>query len=232
MPAERTATLEVTLDQLRLRWGQQIITRACERAPTPIIPSGFPALDELLGGGLPVGQISLLAGMGTCGAGTLAGHLAAHAQAERRPVVWLDGDGTFDAAHAVHAGVKLADLFLIQPVDLAQALALARDLAELLPGGLVVFSLPVLSSRSISQTAQELRRMAGPLAGAGGTLLLVEAQPGLSEAAGLALHLARRRWLSRNGLVCGCETAVTLRKGRGIPSGRSVILEIIYQEAL
>ena len=142
MSADCTAALEVTLDQLRQRWGAQIITRACERVSAPTISSGFPKLDELLNGGFPVGQISLLAGIGTCGAGTLACQVVAHAQRARRPVIWLDGQGTFDAAYAVYLGVSLDDLVLIQPVDQAHALALARDLADLLPGGLTVFTWP------------------------------------------------------------------------------------------
>lgn len=233
MLADRTAVLEVTLDQLRQRWGTQIITRACERAPAPTISSGFPDLDRLLDGGFPVGQISLLAGAGTCGAGTLACQIAAHAQADRRPAIWLDGQSTFDAAHAEQYAVSLNELVLIQPVDLAHALALARDLADLLPGGLTVLTLPPLASGDLQYTAQELRRMANPLARANGTLLICgERQRGLSEAAGLALQLARGRWLARSGVVCGYETTVTVHKGRGNSPGRSVTFEIVYPEAL
>ena len=189
MSADCTAALEVTLDQLRQRWGAQIITRACERVSAPTISSGFPKLDELLNGGFPVGQISLLAGTGTCGAGTLACQVVAHAQRARRPVIWLDGQGTFDAAHAVHLGVSLDDLVLIQPVDQAHALALARDLADLLPGGLTVLTLPsafVQRPPASGPGAAPDGRTHWPAPN--GTLLICGGrQKGLSEAAGLAL---------------------------------------------
>jgi hypothetical protein len=73
------------------------------------LPSGWEALDTLLGGGWPVGELVELLGRGRS---TLALAAVARAQAAGQPAAWVDGSGTFCPATC---GVDLLRLTLVRP---------------------------------------------------------------------------------------------------------------------
>src|SRR5690349_10425921 len=98
--------------------------------PAAAIPTGFRALDDALGGGLPPGQIVELFGPAGCGKTTLALQVAANLQRSRRTVAWLDADRTFDPSYATTLGVDVERMPVAQPDSAEQAFAIVRTLAS------------------------------------------------------------------------------------------------------
>lgn len=80
----------------------------------PLAPTGQPALDALLGGGLARGRIHELCGPAGGGRTSLALSLLAHATRQGEWVAWLDGVDAFDPASAKAAGVALDHLLWVR----------------------------------------------------------------------------------------------------------------------
>lgn len=78
-------------------------------AASPSLPSGWAALDEVLGGGFPAG----LAELSGRGCASLAQGVVRQAQARGLPVAWVDGCSGFCPATA---DVDLEALTLVQPL--------------------------------------------------------------------------------------------------------------------
>ena len=94
------------------------------------LSTGFGALDEALGGGLPRGRIVEFFGPSGNGKTTLALQCAAHLQQSGLSAAFIDADQTFDAAYAYSLGVNVEQLPLVQPPSAEQALEIARTLAR------------------------------------------------------------------------------------------------------
>lgn len=73
------------------------------------LPSGWPALDVLLGGGWPAGELTEIVGRGRA---SLALAAVRQAQAAGQPAAWVDGPASFCPATA---GIDLERLTLVRP---------------------------------------------------------------------------------------------------------------------
>ncbi len=192
----------------------------------------FPALDELLGGGLPRGKLVEMVGARSSGrfSAVLAALAAATMAGEAAALVDL-GDG-LDPQGAAALGLDLRRLLWLRPTILKQALAAA----EMLLGSgfpLVVLDLgnpPVRGGRGAEAAWLRLARAAQ----AQGAALLVASPYRVSgTAAAMVLQAARGRarwhgwqgWQGTSGaspwLLDGLSCRMTLEKCRGrlLPTG-------------
>jgi recombination protein RecA len=101
-------------------------------APTrEIIPTGFAALDAILGtGGVPRHVPTALRGDHSSGKTTLALRIVAEAQAGGALVAYLDLARSLDPVEAVSRGVRLEWLIVLTPADLDEGLAMAGALLQ------------------------------------------------------------------------------------------------------
>src|SRR6516225_5150853 len=97
--------------------------------PAGIICTGFSALNQVLGGGLPRGEIVEFFGPAGCGKSTLAIQMAAAAQQAGLTAAWIDADHTFDPVWANRVGLDPARMPLARPESAEEALEIARTLA-------------------------------------------------------------------------------------------------------
>jgi recombination protein RecA len=152
------------------------------------IATGFRALDEALGEGLPRAAIVELYGPSGCGKSTLAIQVAAHLQRHGLTCAWIDADRTFDPAYAEQLGAQIDRIPVAQPDTAEEALEVARTLAgsgavdlivvdsaaALVPGlemaaGISFYS-KGLHSRVLSSGLRNLRRA---LAGSGACVVFL-----------------------------------------------------------
>jgi hypothetical protein len=80
------------------------------RAMHEVAATGIRAVDELLGGGLPVGAICELTGVASSGRTSLALQFVAQRTAEGRACAWVDVSDAFDPESAAANGVRLKQL--------------------------------------------------------------------------------------------------------------------------
>jgi recombination protein RecA len=242
----RKHKLEATVARIHARYGPGALRRG--RAPAileparrvarvPHIPTGYPALDALLGiGGLPRGKVCEIVGRPTSGKTTLALRFLAQAQAHG-PVAYLDQARFFDADYAHRCGLDLSRLLVGLPYDLTESLSTAEALArsETL-SALVVDAMEGLwsSAESARQLGLLLNRMTAPLARSGLILIVLHdgdvshrprATP-LAYHASLRLGVRRLKWLKRHGDVYGYRARVEVLKNRLGPSGGETEIEI------
>ncbi len=105
MEITRTRQLQQALAAIQRRWGSDAVRPlSALRDGLVCIPTGYPALDEPLRGGVPCGQVAELSGAPTSGATTLALRIVAEAQAQHRLAVLVDLSQTFDARYAAACG--------------------------------------------------------------------------------------------------------------------------------
>lgn len=239
MDGSKTAQLAQTLTALQGRWGNQAIGVLRDTLTIPEgISSGFPVLDALTGaGGIPVGYVTLLSGRPSSGVTTLAYHLAAGAQHQRRPVLWLDTNRVFDPASAWACRVDCSTLLLSRPPDWARALAITRDATEQLRKALLVVPLPLAASpQDILLLTDLLRFLPAICHRHSNALLLLDSRPeqlqrqaAILSRVALALEVKRAGWLANGS---GVTARVTLLKSRFAPSEQWINVQIIYPERL
>lgn len=98
--------------------------------PRGAIPTGFAALDSVLGsGGLPRGSLVELFGPPACGKTTLAIQMVARLQERDFSAAWIDADHTFDPAYAAAEGVAIERLPVLEPGSAEEAFEIARRLS-------------------------------------------------------------------------------------------------------
>jgi RecA/RadA recombinase len=200
-----------------------------------VVPTGFPALDAILGpGGLVREAQVTLRGGESCGKTTLALRLVAEAQARGAIAAWLDLGRTFDPLEAVARGVDLTWLLVLRTPDATEGLRLA---GALLGGRAVEVLVADLPERMPVDREALLRRLAARARQVGARLVTLEpanlASPlrvALAESAGIGLDLQRRAWIRAGRDVVGQRTEVTVEKNRFGPPGRRVELEIRYAD--
>jgi recombination protein RecA len=210
------------------------------------IPTGFEALDGLLGGGLPRGALSELLGRTTSGMTTIALTLIAHAQRRGDAVVFVDLGHTFDAEYAAACGVDLAALVLVQPVRVSEALeTIHAFVASRAVGVLVADALALVQERAHGrrQLTKMLDGLQVVLPRTPCTFVALTPQPfslamrssidrdgsALAHAATLRLQVERLAWLP-NGEAHGSRARVTVLRQRGVPPGATVELDIPFAD--
>jgi RecA/RadA recombinase len=214
--------------------------RPAPGAVEPIVRTGFPALDAILGpGGLPRSASVALRGDASSGKTTLALRLAAEAQADGAIVAWLDLARALDPVEAVARGVRLDWLIVLTPETLDEGLSIAGALLAGRSVDLLVIDLPPRPDpgTTAAKVADRLRRLAA-LARRAETLLVALEPPGLTsglatavaESTGLRLELARRSWIRLGRDVVGQQAEVTVARNRFGPPGRRAELRILYAE--
>jgi recA bacterial DNA recombination protein len=194
-------------------------------AATAPLATAVPALDELLAGGLPRGQLVEMIGARSSGrfSAVLAAVAAATRAGEAAALVDL-GDG-LDPQAAADLGADLSRLLWLRPTNLKQALA---GTEILIGGGFQMVALdlgspPVGGGRGLEAGWLRLARAAQ----ANGTALLVATPYRMSgTAAAVVLQAARGRplWQGRSALSGGCRLLgglscqVAVEKHRGRPA--------------
>ena len=108
----------VLLSALRARRLDRTLTSALPRIDPhdeqAVGPTGLPALDARLGGGLPRGQLSEVVGPRSSGRTSLLLQIVATATTRGEPVAVIDALDMLDVASAAAAGVELARLLWIR----------------------------------------------------------------------------------------------------------------------
>ena len=221
-----------------------------------VVPTGFAALDAILGlGGVPRQAGLALRGDHSSGKTTLAMRLVAEAQAAGSIAAWLDLSRSLDPVEAVARGVRLEWLVVLTPDSLDEGLAMAGSLVQGRAVDLLVVDLatgPPGEGAAVARrtprrmvgrnpraptVADRLRRLAA-IARVAGVLLVVLEPPGLpgamtgalAEVAGLRLEVARRTWIRLGRDVVGQRMEVTVARNRFGPSGRRADLRILYAD--
>jgi recombination protein RecA len=165
-----------------------VMTRA---APIEV---GRRGLDELLGGGIPRGQVVELSGSRSSGKATLAFGVCLRALESGRAAAWIDVGGGFWPVEAAEAGHRLEKLLVVRVRDGVAALRAAHILLSCSGSvAALVVDLPPAGIRVRERDLIALQRLAERSATA--FLFLTtrpRSAPSLGAAVALRLHIERR----------------------------------------
>lgn len=136
------AIAEKTVTALNKEYGARTITMLGDKATvqTSVIPTGLLSLDyTVLGvGGLPRGRIIEIYGPESSGKTTLALHVIAMAQKDKKLAAFIDVEHSLDSVWAEINGVDTDSLYLSQPDYGEQALQIVETLVESKAFGVIV----------------------------------------------------------------------------------------------
>ena len=225
MQADAQARLDEVTAIIRKRFGADALRPLSEVQRVPTMPTGLPALDTLLGGGLPRGQISILYGAPSSGRTTLVQRIIAGALRDTGFIPYLDTGSTFDGEAAAQSGVDLERLLLVRLDD-------TRELLEVL-GALITLRIsPIVLDAGAARRIILPARLSALLAQASGVLLLLPPfGPPRSDHAGLRLLVERTAWLRQGRDITGCRVRVTVLENRFAAPGGSVELDLPLEMA-
>lgn len=214
--------LEEAIAALKARFGANTLYRLGnhqQHHTSSLLPTGFPSLDEALGGGLPRGRVIEIGGVPTSGVVTLTLKMLASAQMRRTPVLYVDLEKSFDPVYSSRCGVLLDKLTLVHPTDGQQALAIMTDLLGGGWGGLTVLDLGEKLAGLEMALALALDRLLVPLARSGGILFLLHSSPATLHHAAVRLRLEREQWLYHHHDIHGYQALIQVTS-RGIAPRR------------
>ena len=121
------------------------------------LPTGLAVLDEVLGGGLPRGRITELAGARSTGRTGLACAIAAAATRAGETIAWVDPADALEPEAAAAAGIALARLLWVRPRSVSDACRAAEILLGAGGFGLVVLDLGLSRARSCTARGSEVQ---------------------------------------------------------------------------
>jgi recombination protein RecA len=98
--------------------------------PTPRISSGSMNLDLILGGGIPLGRMTMIYGPEGGGKTTLAQHIVAEVQATGETAVYIDVEGKVDQPYAARCGVDFSKLLFSQPNSATVVFSLIEEVLK------------------------------------------------------------------------------------------------------
>ena len=139
--AARLQALQMATAKIEKDFGKGSIMRLGGQATEKIdvIPTGSIALNHALGvGGYPRGRIIEIYGPESSGKTTLTIHAIAEAQKAGGIAAFIDAEHAFDPTYASKLGVNLEELWISQPDNGEQALAIADQLISSAAVDLVV----------------------------------------------------------------------------------------------
>jgi hypothetical protein len=219
----------------RIRSARELDRELRDAAGEGAFATAVPAIDRLLDGGLPRGQLVELVGARTSGRfSTLLGVLAAATSVGVAAALVDLGDG-LDPDAALGAGVDLERLLWARPARLKEALAATEMLID---GGFPLVALdlgnpPVRGGRGVEAAWLRLARAAR----AHDSALLVGAPYRVSgTAAAVVLKAGRARVTWRGGagspwLLAGAASRLELEKCRGRLPGQAEDLTLVTAAA-
>ena len=204
---------------------QQGLSPDAGRNPAEVCPTGLPALDQLIEGGLPRGHLSELTGPTSSGRTTLALSLLAKITEAGHCAGWIDGSNAFDPISASAAGVTLNRVLWARPPSSQEALRCAERLLETEGFPLVVLDLAARAEATPTHAWLRLARLA---ASTNSALVLLGTQRRAGTAAYLALELspAKAHWSQGLVLLEAIELEVILQRHRAVPPGRRVRVDL------
>ncbi len=129
--AARLQALQMAMAKIEKDFGKGSIMRLGDQAAekVDVIPTGSIALNHALGvGGYPRGRIIEIYGPESSGKTTLTIHAIAEAQKAGGIAAFIDAEHAFDPTYAQKLGVNLEELWISQPDNGEQALAIADQL--------------------------------------------------------------------------------------------------------
>jgi recombination protein RecA len=88
----------------------------------------IPALDKLLGGGIPKKRLSIFAGASNAGKSYLAMQAVVQVQKAGGTAVWIDAEMSWDATWAAKCGIDVSQILVVQPPNGEAAFDLMESL--------------------------------------------------------------------------------------------------------
>ena len=188
-PPERDPRLDALLRDL----GPQLREGGGSGLDVAPLATGVPALDRLLGGGLPSGRLSEFSGPVSSGRTSLGLSLLAGATAAGEFAAWIDWADAFDPVSAEAAGVDLTRVLWVRPLEFEAVLRCTDQVLK--AGGFALVGLDLARTGAPrpnipGSTWPRLRKAA---AAAGAALLTLSETRLLGSAADLALEFGAAR---------------------------------------
>ena len=190
------------------------------------LPTGLAVLDQALGGGLPRGRVTELAGARSTGRTGLACAIAATATRAGETIAWVDPADTLEPEAAAAAGIALARLLWVRPRGARDAFRAAEILLGAGGFGLVV--LDVDASQAPAGIWPRLAR-AAERTRAAFLVIAPRREAGTFAALGLELGARRVRWSGGPGqlvLLEGIDARVTVARSRVGRPGQALVVRV------
>jgi len=130
---EKEKALEQAIAQIEKTFGKGAIMKLGDDyvGDVDVIPTGSLALDNALGiGGFPRGRICEVYGPESSGKTTICLHAIAEAQKRGGIAAFVDAEHAIDPSYAQALGVKLNELYIVQPDDGEQAIDIVEALVR------------------------------------------------------------------------------------------------------
>jgi len=214
------------LDRIGRPGGIRLGAARCEAIAR--LPIGLAALDAALGGGLPRGRVTELAGPQSAGRTGLACAIAASATRAGETIAWVDPEDALDPEAGAAAGMLLARTLWVRPRGMPDALRAAEILLRAGGFGLVVLDLGASRGRERPGAGAWPRLARAAEQNRSALLVLAPAREAGTFAA-LGLEVAARRvcWSGGPGrlvVLDGIDSLVTTVRSRVGRPGQALVV--------
>jgi hypothetical protein len=232
----RSNQFQRTLFELQRSLGQSVLFPLSRLAEREAIPTGFPDIDQLLGGqGIRSGQVTAFCGKPSSGVTSFTYSLMAQAQHQNRNVVTMDLGETFDAHSAMQWGVISEQIFTVRAHEARASVEIVRTLIK--NGIKLLVVLDTTDMRHSFNFLELLRPILGQikpeLAKSNSAILVLLAKvPGQPIQADYetVLKLEHRDWIKHDDDIRGYRVRATLLKDGKISGEPTALVDIMLKD--
>ena len=222
------------LDMLVADLGIQRGGDKASHSPPLLCPTGFPPIDQLLGGGFPCGSLSEITGPPSSGRTSLALTLLAETTRSGALAAVIDRADSFDPSSAANTGVDLDRVLWARAPAMREALRCAERLLQTEGFPLVLLDL-IESNPSESRTIPRAAwiRLARLAAGTRSALILLsqERLAGPQAEITLAMQPAKAHFTGTPLLLEELEVRALLVRHRAAPIDRAASVRLVESRA-
>lgn len=108
--------------KLKQKFGDRFFGTEKSTPKVEIIPTGYPTIDRVLGGGLPVGRMIEIFGPESCGKSSLSMTFVKVFQELGHKSLLIDAEHAFNPEFAAAIGVDVNDLFIVEPMTAEESI--------------------------------------------------------------------------------------------------------------
>ncbi|HTJ49415.1 MAG TPA: ATPase domain-containing protein [Cyclobacteriaceae bacterium] len=224
------ASIKNAISEINKEYGEDTVILAKNLPPVEFMSTGIPDLDKILGGGMPIGKVTMIYGPEGAGKTSFAFHMLSQYLKQNPLAVYVNAERALTEDRAKQFGIDSSKLIVVNPETGEQALSAAMKFAKEGVPFIVVDSVAALVPKKEFELESNTEKTAGISMTAGLLSRKIFGLNNLCDDYGSTVLFINQERDNMNAMAFGPQTHTP--GGRALRHACHVILSVKRKEAI